>query len=737
MASRGGASKAAGGKGGASSTAFAFSDAAPLVVNDAELDAELARMEAEMGGDMLMPQSDDGGDAMDVEEEEEGEETHHVAPPPAVAPRPAATSRPAAPVAARPAVVAAPHVDTAMTSGPSLYATGSDVKALQPPVHVAAARPAAPLVIPPAPTPGAGLVRSPSTSSMPPDAVALYTTLRGLVATCKASGIACKKSGKLEDAMTWLNAGKGYESDMSRLRAGDSVDSVKAAAAARRAVAERGKVWKVVVDNCLAYYKSRVADAAKIAARLRLPGLSSVERASLSHAYKEVCDEHKRLKEDLTHMSALAQHPSAPMPPAWRWEVISETVALTNDDISADDVEVAVVAVRNLKDGKGAPDKGADVHVNVFVPFTTAPTAAVTSPRVKLNDAGTADMTFVATSGMNRRSRLTLKACERRPLCVEVVRTSKGFLGLSTSTAVVARGAAHVDMLLSDASMHLFVPLHAPERIPDVAASLEGKSPIPAALLPRRAAAAASAAADGEGAHAEGERGACVVTLRLHAPLRDEAVKVVERRRFVMDPLPIIAAPAPAPRVIAAAPAAAPVVLPAAPAPATSRTGGGGARAPTAASAPAAGAPVLPAPAPAGLPPPSAQVAKLMADYDSAKNYTLSVALIDLDLARLAKMRTARRTTLDPEGEGELITDRIEVLQNAKTFLGSMIENGTMSMELYMAKCNAACETDAALEDALRRYGKEAEAAIVAERVAALKQERATMEQMMAGGGEE
>lgn len=276
-------------------------------------------------------------------------------------------------------------------------------------------------------------------------------------------------------------------------------------------------------------------------------------------------------------------------------------------------------------------DPKAEVHVAYALPLPADAPATGRTPPVKpssmaLAEPGTVTYKHMATFVIKRAARATQRAVERRPAVFEVFVTTKGFLGFGGGTACVARGVLPLDSLLSDSTLELLLPLHAPEGIPDAVAAASGTAAVPAAYMGGSSAAAkrnsgaggvspaaAGGAAGGKGgaaggagaaaaggaagaadsidaltgsgsAHSaataaasalsgEGERGALHVCLRLNAPLRDQALQFVERKVLVMQDMPVLAAPAlPAMAPLAlggagavhAAPAASPARAPAA-----------------------------------------------------------------------------------------------------------------------------------------------------------------------------
>jgi hypothetical protein len=283
--------------------------------------------------------------------------------------------------------------------------------------------------------------------------------------------------------------------------------------------------------------------------------------------------------------------------------------------------------------------------VTVWLPLPPDAPATTTSPPFKLTaPEGTHEVGHGALVSIGRPNRATVRTVQRRPVVVEVAKTTTGFLGFSKTTAPVARGSVPMDALLSDASATMCVPLHAPERIPDPRGLAAGTAPAPVSAgvvrKPSPAAGTAAAAAAGgagdRGEVVEGDRGAAVVQIRLHAPLQDDAVRLVKKRVLVIDAMPPLtasaagaavggvagsfAAPAP-PRpagplagVISVPTAVPPEPAPAAPAPVAAAPTG---KAP--APAPAVVAPA-PAPAAAAAPasrPPAAPVPAALSDLTS------------------------------------------------------------------------------------------------------------------------
>jgi hypothetical protein len=307
----------------------------------------------------------------------------------------------------------------------------------------------------------------------------------------------------------------------------------------------------------------------------------------------------------------------------WRWDSVTEKRTLTNDDVAYDQIEVAIHSLIHGREASNntkfvsenggkcelhvvyclpvpsdAPSTGRTAAVKPIAPGTplaangsaasaTAPaaTSAATGTPV-VAEQGYASWEHTACYTIKRAARTTMRAVEKRPAVFEVYKATSGFLGFGASTVCIAKGAIPLDGLLSDSTIDLALPLHAPDKIGDAMAVVKGDAIVPASILGARRTSVAAAgsgaggaatpvttvvpggaasssgassspsaspggnAAGGTGAgddHSavssaivEGERGSLHVSLRLHVPLRDQALQFVERKVLVMQELPAL-----------------------------------------------------------------------------------------------------------------------------------------------------------------------------------------------------
>jgi len=518
----------------------------------------------------------------------------------------------------------------------------------------------------------------------------------------------------------------------------------------------------------------------------------------------------------------------------WRWETITEKRALTNDDVAYDQLELTVHALIHGRDDKGKPlDAKGELHVTYALPLpadapSTGRTAAVKPSAVAAGsaDAGAASWEHRVCVGVKRAAQRTvLRAVEKRPAVFEVFRATSGFMGFGATTVCVGKGALPLDALLSDSTLDIAVPLHAPDKIPDALAVVKGDAIVPPSIIGSRArtvspaagtpaaagagaggaggrrssgaaaaagsvsppgGAAASAAAalgadDGLAAGGEGERGALHVTLRLHVPLRDQALQFVERRVLVMQKLPPLSSlSAPLP------PAAA---LPPTPVPAAAAASGAAGARPAAAAAAGASVPAAAAPAagaasatkPAAAGAATSAAASVAASRAAAQRDAALVAaefgpaatksgggaagkagagvaggagagggvgagddeeeaerVAHMDVkhyvsfdamraetercnARMAEL--AKGGTAGDEDEASDLSFRVMALGIQMSTLESRVDAGQLSFDAYLAQVDAAIKADAALAKALIGKGRADAAAQVMGRIRIMKAE--------------
>jgi hypothetical protein len=226
--------------------------------------------------------------------------------------------------------------------------------------------------------------------------------------------------------------------------------------------------------------------------------------------------------------------------PKWHWALISEPVTFTNDDVGFDDCELTLLSATRLTDAKGGLEKG-DFHIQFVLPFPAeSPSSGKTTP-FKLDTSASAVINTPFVLGMKRpngklKSALNsyIRTFERRPAVFEVFKTVVGFLGFSSTTTCVAKGAIMLDCVLSECTMQLTIPLCAPDKIPEAAAVVKGDAAVSPAVLGKRLTPAGSKPSPAAGA-SSGERGSVSVQIRLHSPIRDAAVRMSDRRVLVLD----------------------------------------------------------------------------------------------------------------------------------------------------------------------------------------------------------
>lgn len=323
----------------------------------------------------------------------------------------------------------------------------------------------------------------------------------------------------------------------------------------------------------MGYYKARVAECSDVARRVETPGLPKAEAVTLRARYHALVTEKKALEDSVTAVRQLEKHSAQPPAPTWEWSEVVETTALSNDGVAPDTLELTIHSLLDLREKPaGAALTSGEVTVTYSLPLpldapamghtpafalaagaTTAkarpPSAAAGEAAAGAEDAppgpGSVTLEFKTSLPLRTGARTALKALERRPVIFEVwggrrrdggprrrlppsvmpapcaacppcraaaqvSRTSAGFLGLGRSTAVIARGALSLEVLLADAGATVSVPLVAPESLPPPAAATD--APLPSSILAgkRIAAAAAGAAptkAGGRGSSAPGGGG--------------------------------------------------------------------------------------------------------------------------------------------------------------------------------------------------------------------------------------
>ena len=328
----------------------------------------------------------------------------------------------------------------------------------------------------------------------------------------------------------------------------------------------RAEAYRALHDALMGYYKARVAECSDVARRVETPGLPKAEAVTLRARYHALVTEKKALEESVTAVRQLEKHSAQPPAPTWEWSEVVETTALSNDGVAPDTLELTLHSLHDLREKPGgAPLTSGEVTVTYALPLpldapamghtpafaltaggTTAKAAAAAAAEDAPPGPGSVSLEFKTSLPLRTGARTALKALERRPVLFEVgggeagdaeranppaappvpprhlspapapaaaaqvSRTSAGFLGLGRSTAVIARGALSLEVLLADAGATVSVPLVAPESLPPPAAATD--APLPSSILAgkRVAAAAAGAAptkAGGRGSSAPGGGG--------------------------------------------------------------------------------------------------------------------------------------------------------------------------------------------------------------------------------------
>lgn len=368
--------------------------------------------------------------------------------------------------------------------------------------------------------------------------------------------------------------------------------------AQQKAESARFAAYKALDTALKAHYVERVNEFKAIAARERAAtGASSSASASssspassgvigahgkgtgqLSKADRDARDaawmkEKKGLEDACTKLQQFLLHPSLPPCPSWHTESTSEVVALTNDDVAPDACEVTFTSLTHLKDKNGKPEKG-EVAITYKLPVPVDAEVGGRQPAAgtrKLDDSGSVVDLQPGSGGgapaggqlhmIKRSARSTVRAIERKCIFVEIERKSAGAFGLFSKTEVVAKGALPLEGLLAASEVSTIIPLQPPDA-PLGIDGYGGSARSRPELTPGY----------------EGPRGGLGVLIRLNTPLRDQPVKVVERKRPVIDSWPALPSssaapaaqqPAPAQRVL---PAASPAPSAAAPQAASSTT---------------------------------------------------------------------------------------------------------------------------------------------------------------------